>query len=67
MKNLKIAQNIYCPLCNTENEIQRTENLLGEPIETIICETCGSVFTRNSEFPWSLIISSDKLEKITLM
>jgi len=59
-------QKTYCPRCNAETDIFNTENLLGEPIEVISCESCGSVYTRRDGIHWSLIVRSNKqLEKET--
>ena len=53
-------QRMYCPRCNAETDIFKTENLLGESIEVILCEACGSVYTRRDGIHWLLIVSSNK-------
>lgn len=64
MKSLRMAEYVYCPLCNSKNKIQKTENLPEEPKAIVICENCGSVFTRRNKFAWSLIVDPEKLKKI---
>jgi len=53
-------QRTYCPRCNAETDIFKTENLLGKSIEVISCEACGSVYTKHDGIHWSLIMSWNK-------
>jgi len=55
-----------CPRCNAETDIFSTKNLLGESIELISCEACGSVYTRRDGMHWSIIMSSNKVREISI-
>ena len=51
---------VHCPSCHAETCVWRGENLLGESLDVISCEGCGSIHTCNDGIRWLIVVSSNK-------